>query len=218
MRDAIVDRELEHLGVDHDEAALLRREPVEQRQDHGVDRHRLARAGGAGDEQVRHAGEIGDHRLAADGLAEADRKLLVRRLEICGFQHLAQVHGLAGLVRQLDADGIAARDDGDAGRDRAHGAGDILREGDDTRGFDTRGRLELVQRDHRSWMDMNDLTLHAEITDDLLDPSGSLFEDIFGETGASALRWSPEQPDIRTLVEGEPRALGRCGRGQHHDL
>ena len=65
---------------------------------------------------------------------------------------------------------------------------------------------------------MNDLTLHAEITDDLLDPSGSLFEDIFGETGASALRWSPEQPDIRTLVEGEPRALGRCGRGQHHDL
>jgi S-DNA-T family DNA segregation ATPase FtsK/SpoIIIE len=33
--------------------------------DHGVDRHRLARAGGAGDQQVGHAGEVGDDRLAA---------------------------------------------------------------------------------------------------------------------------------------------------------
>ena len=47
---------------------------VEERQDHGVDRDRLARAGGAGDEQVRHAGEVGDHRLAADVLAEAQRQ------------------------------------------------------------------------------------------------------------------------------------------------
>jgi hypothetical protein len=56
--------------------------PVEQRQDHGVDRHRLARTGGAGDQQVRHAGEIGNDGLAADGLAEADRELVFRDLEI----------------------------------------------------------------------------------------------------------------------------------------
>ena len=133
MRDAVIDGELEHLGIDHDQAAFFRREPVEQRQDHGVDRHRLARAGGAGDQQVRHAGEIGDHRLAADGLAQAEGQLVLRDLKILRGKELAQVHGLAGLVRQLDADGIAARDHRDTGGDRAHRAGDVLRQRDHAR-------------------------------------------------------------------------------------
>jgi hypothetical protein len=38
---------------------------------------RLARAGGAGDQQVRHLGEVDDDRLAADGLAEAAAAPLV---------------------------------------------------------------------------------------------------------------------------------------------
>ncbi len=50
-------------------------QPVDQGQDHGVDGDRLAGAGGAGDQQMRHAREIDDHRLAADGLAEAERQL-----------------------------------------------------------------------------------------------------------------------------------------------
>ena len=58
VRDALVDRELEHLRVDHDHPDVLGRRVVEQRGDHRVDRDRLARAGGAGDEQVRHAREI----------------------------------------------------------------------------------------------------------------------------------------------------------------
>src|SRR3979490_2025815 len=37
MRDVLVDAEFQHLGVDHDEAAAIRRQAVEQRQDHGVD-------------------------------------------------------------------------------------------------------------------------------------------------------------------------------------
>jgi hypothetical protein len=51
MRDVVVDAELEHLGIDHDHPALLGRQPVEQRQDHAVEAHRLAGAGGAGDQQ-----------------------------------------------------------------------------------------------------------------------------------------------------------------------
>ena len=217
MRDAVIDGQLEHLGVDHDQAALLGREAVEQGQDHGVDGHRLARAGGAGDQQVGHAGEIGDDGLAADGLAQADRELLEGGLEICGLEHLAQIDGFAGVVRQLDADGIAARDHSYTSRDGAHGAGDILRERDDAGGFDARGGLELVERDHRPWMDMNDLAFHAEVADDLLDPSGSLLENILGETGPRS-PWLPKQLDVRKLVRGEPRTLGRCSRGQHNEL
>jgi len=39
--------------------------------DHAVEAHALARAGGAGDEQVGHGGEVGDEGVAADGLARA---------------------------------------------------------------------------------------------------------------------------------------------------
>ena len=55
MRDALVDRELEHLRVDHDEPHVLGRGLVEQAQDHRVQRDRLARARRAGDQEVRHA-------------------------------------------------------------------------------------------------------------------------------------------------------------------
>ena len=54
MRDAVVDRELEHLGVDHRKLDLVRPRIVQDRQDDGVDGHALAGAGGAGNEQVRH--------------------------------------------------------------------------------------------------------------------------------------------------------------------
>jgi hypothetical protein len=37
MWNAIIRRQLKHLGIDHDEFALVGREPVEQRQDHRVD-------------------------------------------------------------------------------------------------------------------------------------------------------------------------------------
>ena len=72
VRDAFVDAHLEHLRVDQDQAHVARLGLVEQLQDHRVDADRLARAGGAGDQAVRHLREVGDHRVADDVLAEAD--------------------------------------------------------------------------------------------------------------------------------------------------
>src|SRR5580704_10978081 len=74
MRNAVVDGELQHFWIDHDQPALVRMQPIEQAQDHGVDGDRLARAGGAGDEQMRHARQIDQHRFAADRFAEAERQ------------------------------------------------------------------------------------------------------------------------------------------------
>ena len=42
VRNAVVDAEFQHLRVDHDETALFRAQPVEDRQDHRIDPHRLA--------------------------------------------------------------------------------------------------------------------------------------------------------------------------------
>ena len=71
VRDAFVDRHLEHLRVDHEQAHVARLGLVEQAQDHRVDADRLARAGGAGHQHVRHLGQVGHHRVADDVLAQA---------------------------------------------------------------------------------------------------------------------------------------------------
>ena len=72
MRQRVVNLHLDHLGIDHDEAKLLRGEAVEHAGDDGIDADALAGAGGAGDEAVRHLREIGDDRVAVNVLAERD--------------------------------------------------------------------------------------------------------------------------------------------------
>ncbi len=163
MRDAVVDGKLEHLGIDHQDAAVVRRMAAEQRQDHGVDADRLARSGRAGDEQVGHACEIGDDRLAADRLAERQRQDAVGGREGLGFEDVAQRHLLAARVGQLDTDRIAPRNDRDARASGAHRAGDIVGERDDARRFGSARGLELEQRHHGSRLDVADLTLDAEV-------------------------------------------------------
>jgi hypothetical protein len=71
VRDALVDAHLQHLGVDQDQPHVARLGLVQQAQDHRVDAHRLARAGGAGHQAVRHLGQVGHHRVADDVLAQA---------------------------------------------------------------------------------------------------------------------------------------------------
>ena len=183
MRNAVIDRQFEHLRVDHDQPAVLRRHAVEQRQDHGVDRHRLARAGGAGDQQMRHLGEVDDDRLAVDGLAERQRQLGLGRLEIAACQDLAQIDGLALGVGQLDADGVAAGNDRDAGGDRAHRAGDVVGEADHARRFDAGRRLQLVKRDDRARPHMDDLALDAEILEHAFQQPCILFQRVLRQAG-----------------------------------
>ena len=54
VRDALVHAQFDALGIHHDHANLIGRRLVENRHDHGIDHDALARARGAGDEQVRH--------------------------------------------------------------------------------------------------------------------------------------------------------------------
>src|SRR3546814_4300135 len=75
---------------DLDELALVGPEAEQQREDHGIDRHGLAGAGGAGHQQVRHAREIDQRRLAADILAQHQRQLAAVLLVVFGGQQLAQ--------------------------------------------------------------------------------------------------------------------------------
>ena len=75
VRDVLVHPELEPLRIDHDQPHIVGRRAVEDAREHGVDADRLAGAGRSGDQQVRHRGEVGDERLAVNGLAERERQL-----------------------------------------------------------------------------------------------------------------------------------------------
>ena len=188
MGDALVDRQLDHLGIDHDHLALVGRQPVEQRQDHRVDRDRLARAGGAGDQQVRHARQIDHDRLAADVLAEREGE--ARRGVLVGGARTADRadRRLALIVGQLDADHVAPRHGRDPHRHRAQRAGDVVGERDHPRGARAGRRLELVERDHRPGPDVDDLAAHAEIVQHLLERARGLGERRAIEADAGALR------------------------------
>ena len=212
MRDVLVDRELDHLGIDHDDLALVGRQPVEQRQDHRVDRDRLARARGAGDQQVRHAREIDHHRLAADVLAERQRQRGGGVLVGGARQKIAQIDGLALIVGQLDADHVAPRHGGDAHRHRAERARDVVGERDHARGAGARRRLELVERDHRAGAHIDDLAADAEIVEHLLERPGGLGEAraIHADPGALARRGEEtERRQLELVVRDQLRGCGR---------
>ncbi len=210
MRNAVVDREFQHLRIDHDQPAFLRLQPIEQADDHRVDGDRLARAGGAGDQQMRHLGEIDDDRLAADRLAERDGELVLRALEILGGEQFAQEHRLAALIRQLDADRVAALHDGDAGGNRRHRARDVVGEPDDARRFDARRRLELIERDDRAGAHVDDLALDAEILEHAFEQTGVLLQRVLGDFGRRVLLRLGEHGERRELelFIAEQRELG----------
>ena len=74
VRDAVVVRQFDPLGIDHQKPHLLGGGAEEDGRDHRVERHALAGSGGSRDQEVRHRHQISDHRLAGDALAHRDRE------------------------------------------------------------------------------------------------------------------------------------------------
>jgi len=72
VRQRVVDGELDHFRVDHQEAECLGRVAVDQRGDQCIHAHRLAAAGGAGNEQLRHLRQVGNRAPALEVLSDAD--------------------------------------------------------------------------------------------------------------------------------------------------
>ena len=74
MREGVEHRELDSLGVDQHHPQLLGGALEEEARDEHVYEHALALTSGAGDQQVRHAREVADYRLARDVVADRQRQ------------------------------------------------------------------------------------------------------------------------------------------------
>src|SRR5690606_23764636 len=82
---------------------------IDDRGDDGVDADGFAGAGRAGDQQVRHAREVGDQRLARDVFAERDRDLGASAAPVFGLEDVAHAHGRGNAVWNFHTDGGLAR-------------------------------------------------------------------------------------------------------------
>ena len=146
-------------------------------------------AGGAGDERVRHLGEILDDGLVGDAVhAEHDGELHGGLRPGFGLDDLAQEHVLAVLVRDLDADGTLTWHR----REDAHGLSlevhrDVIREIGDLLHAHARRGLDLIAGDRRALLDANvdavdGVDRHAVDLELLegLDEVGGAFAEILG--------------------------------------
>ncbi len=96
-------------------------------------------------------------------------------------QQVAQVDGLAALVGQFDADGVAARHHRDAAGGDAHRAGDVVGQGHDAGRLHPGGGDQLVEGDHGAGADLVDLAAHAELGQHALQQLGVLAQRAFVE-------------------------------------
>ena len=164
MGDVVVDGEFDPLRINQQQPDILGCRLEQNGRDEGVDGDRLARTGGAGDEQMGHAGEVGDDRPADDIEAERQTEhgggLLVRRTG----ENIPQKDCLANRVGDLDADGRLAGN----GTDDAHPVhlqdhGQVIGQGDDLVDLHPRRRREFVGRHHRPRGDARHRALDTEV-------------------------------------------------------
>ncbi|MPM49322.1 hypothetical protein SDC9_96051 [bioreactor metagenome] len=182
MRDALVLVELDTLGVDQHHPDLVGRGTDHDRGDQRVHETRLAGAGRAGDQQMRHLRDVGDDVAALDVLAQThgQRVMIVARL--LAAQDVAQRDDLLVPVGDLDADGRASRDRAEdahiGGTDRV---GDVLGQAGDLLHLDAVADLDLVAGHRRATGVAGHPRVDVELGEDIAQPS----DDGIGRLGAS---------------------------------
>lgn len=170
VRNAFVRRQLDHLRVDHQHLHLVRAASHQDRQDQRVEADALARAGAAGDQEVRHLAEVDDHRPPADVLAEKQRDAFLLDVAGAGFDQLAQADHHLRLVRDFHADGVLAGDR----RDNTHGRHaqrdrEVVLQRDDFVEPQSSFQSQLELRDDRAGVDLVDLHVQAELLERLFE-------------------------------------------------
>ena len=189
--------ELDPLRVDEDQPHVVGRRAQEDGREERVEAARLARAGGAGDEQVRHAREVGPDGGAGDVLAEPDGDRARRRGQ--RLEDVAERDEVRREVRQLDADRLLAgdrREDPDLGRGER--VREVVLQRRDLGDLRPRRELQLVARHARARDLADHRRLDAEVRErlheELRDARSSLARVV------ALLRRDAEDAGVRQLV------------------
>ena len=203
MRNAFVDRHFQHLGVDHQQTHIARLGLVQQRQNHGVDAHRLARAGGTGHQHMGHFGQIGHHRVANDVFAQAHGQHGFGFVVDLRAEDFTQLDRLALGIGQLQSHVVFTGDGLDhANRHQAERARQVLGQIHHLRAFDAGGGLDFVAGDHRPWSCHHHPHIHPEVLELLFDQTAGHLQR-FGRDRLLAHRQAVQQMHLRQLAVGQ---------------
>ena len=101
--DAVVNAELHHFGVHHDELDLFRLGLIQQGDDDAVHTHGFTGAGGTGDEHMGQLGNVADDTGTANVFAHGEGGLGLGLCKLGGVNDLPQGHSSHLLVGHLNA-------------------------------------------------------------------------------------------------------------------
>ncbi len=166
VRHAVEVRQLDLLGVDHDEAHLVGRRPQQDRAHDAVEAGALARAGCAGDQHVNEPRQVGEHRLAGDVLADPHRQ--GRGVDRQVAVDVAQADPVGLTIGHLDADRrLAGNGRLHADLGRGQGVGDVVAQRGDPAHLGAGGELQLVLGHARPRDGVDHASLDTEVAEGL---------------------------------------------------
>jgi hypothetical protein len=163
VRHAVVAGQLDRLRVDHQQLEVVGPAAKQKGRDDDVEADALAGAGGAGNEKVRHSGEVADDSVAVDVAPERQRQLRLAAREGVRLQDVAQADGCHLSVRDFEPDPRQPRDrrlDPDARRGERQRQ--VVLQLGDAADLDSEPRFERELRHRRPRIDLAHASVHFE--------------------------------------------------------
>ena len=164
MFEVFVGLELECFRVDENHTHLLRGAGQQQSGQQGVHTDGFTRAGGPGDQHMRHAGEVADNQLAGHIGSERERQRHVGIVECLAFRQLAQEDRRAFGVGDFNTDRpFAGNRSLNANALRAQGQRDVAFERGDFFDAHAGRRSDFIGGDRRAGFHVSHFALYAEL-------------------------------------------------------
>ena len=125
---------------------------------------------------MRHFGEVGHNRLTTDILSQCDGQFLVAITKKLGSQNFTQDHLFSVFIGKFDPDHSFPRYRRYPRRKRRHGARDIVRQPNDTAGFQARRWFQFIHCYNGAGANRNDFSAHTIIVQNRFKQSRVFFE------------------------------------------
>ena len=186
MGNTVVNAQLHHLGVHHDELYILGAGLVEKADDDGVHANRLTGTGSTGDQHMGHFGNVAHNAVAPDVLAHGEGGLSLCPGKFRRIDDLPQGHGGHGTVGHLNAhNGNLTGNGGNPHAGGAQAQGNVIGAGGELAEPHALVQLHLIPGDAGTPGDIDDVGIDAEAGQGLIQPGGIL-PHLLGAVGIDA--------------------------------
>ena len=205
MRNAFVNAQFQHFRVNHNHAHVFRRCFEEHGQNHGVHAYGFTRTGRTGNQQMRRFGQVGNHRLAGDVLAEREGQFgfgLGKRRRVEDF---AQADHLAFRIRQFQAHaGFAGDGFHHADGSYAKRARQVFFKVQNGTAAHADIRFNLITCNDRAGIGVHHFDFNFELGQFFFDGNAVFQQLFFSLRGARVKLWRQKQGS------GRQKRIGRC--------